>query len=297
MRDSAKLNSTSLCLRGVVLLLVTLCVMTTGARAERQKIARALKPELQNKNLVLRGFYKGEELRYHSDGSLANKAAQGYWSSDGLIHIAAVSEKKHLLQLKGTRVISIFDAKTKCFQNAITDAQVQIDIELNPKWRDATPVRALLNQIFGFGIGTLQAYVPDYWQSWFTGEATQMPNGEWKFVSAASKTTVATDDAKIAEGTKLYKVGERTSAPRVIFAPDPEYTFVAKTFHLSGTSILWVIVAPDGKAADIQVQQPLGGGLDDQAVAIVRRWKFKPAMRGGQPVAVQINIEVDFKLY
>jgi protein TonB len=38
-------------------------------------------------------------------------------------------------------------------------------------------------------------------------------------------------------------------------------------------------------------------GLDEQAVEAVRKWKLEPAKQNGVPVAVQVNIEVNFRLY
>ena len=52
----------------------------------------------------------------------------------------------------------------------------------------------------------------------------------------------------------------------------------------------------DGRAKDIQVLNGLGLGLDEQAVMAIQRWKFKPGERDGVPVAVQAQIEVNFRL-
>jgi TPR repeat protein len=38
-------------------------------------------------------------------------------------------------------------------------------------------------------------------------------------------------------------------------------------------------------------------GLDEEAIEAVNSWRFKPAMKGDAPVAVQINVEVNFHLY
>ena len=48
---------------------------------------------------------------------------------------------------------------------------------------------------------------------------------------------------------------------------------------------------------EISVRRSLGMGLDEKAVEAVRRWKFDPAKKDGQAVAVQISIEVNFRLY
>jgi TonB family protein len=38
-------------------------------------------------------------------------------------------------------------------------------------------------------------------------------------------------------------------------------------------------------------------GLDEKALEAVRQWRFDPATQDGQPVAVLVNIEVNFRLY
>jgi hypothetical protein len=37
-------------------------------------------------------------------------------------------------------------------------------------------------------------------------------------------------------------------------------------------------------------------GLDEESIEAVRTWRFKPAMKDGQPVAVQINVETSFRM-
>ena len=94
-----------------------------------------------------------------------------------------------------------------------------------------------------------------------------------------------------------YRVGGGVSAPRVLYAPDPEYSEEARKAKYQGTVVLWVVVGPDGRTKDIRVQRSLGLGLDEKALEAVRNWKFEPARKDGQPVAVQINVEVNFRLY
>lgn len=98
-------------------------------------------------------------------------------------------------------------------------------------------------------------------------------------------------------GGGAFRVGGGVSAPRAVDTPDPEYSEEARKAKYQGTCVLWLIVGPDGKPRDIKVARALGMGLDEKAIEAVRNWKFEPAMKDGKPVAVQINVEVNFRLY
>lgn len=98
-------------------------------------------------------------------------------------------------------------------------------------------------------------------------------------------------------GGGLYRVGGGVSAPRTLYSPDPEYSEEARKAKYQGTVVLWLIVGPDGRPRDIHIARSVGMGLDEKALEAVRTWRFEPARKDGQPVAVQINVEVIFRLY
>ncbi len=98
-------------------------------------------------------------------------------------------------------------------------------------------------------------------------------------------------------GGGVFRVGGGVSAPRILEQPDPEYSEEARKAKYQGTVVLWLIVGADGKPRDIKVARSLGMGLDQKAVEAVRKWVFEPAKKDNQPVAVQINVEVNFRLY
>lgn len=87
------------------------------------------------------------------------------------------------------------------------------------------------------------------------------------------------------------------TAPHPIYTPDPDYSDDARRSKLQGAVILWMVIGPDGRPRNIRVQQQLGMGLDEKALEAVSKWRFQPATLNGQPVAVQINVEVSFRLY
>jgi periplasmic protein TonB len=98
-------------------------------------------------------------------------------------------------------------------------------------------------------------------------------------------------------GGGVFRVGGGVSAPRPIYDPDPDYSEEARKAHWQGTVLLTVVVGPDGKVHDAHVARTLGLGLDEKAIEAVKQWKFDPARRNGQAVAVQVNIEVNFHMY
>ncbi len=102
-------------------------------------------------------------------------------------------------------------------------------------------------------------------------------------------------DAGIGGGA--YTVGRGVRAPRAIDDPEPEYSDEARKMKHEGTVILSLIVDAEGRARNIHVARSLGMGLDEKAIEAVKKWKFEPGKKDGQPVAVQVNVEVNFRLY
>ena len=94
-----------------------------------------------------------------------------------------------------------------------------------------------------------------------------------------------------------YRVGGGVSAPKPLYTPDPEYSEEARKAKYQGVVVLWLVIGPDGRPREIKIARPLGMGLDQKAVEAVRTWRFDPARKDGQPVAVQMNVEVSFRLY
>ena len=98
-------------------------------------------------------------------------------------------------------------------------------------------------------------------------------------------------------GGGAYRVGGGVTAPKAISAPDPEYSADARLAAYECTSVLYLVLSPQGVPRDIRVARSCDLGLDEEAIVAVRKWKFEPSTKDGVPVAVQINVEVTFHLY
>jgi periplasmic protein TonB len=98
-------------------------------------------------------------------------------------------------------------------------------------------------------------------------------------------------------GGGIFTVGGGVRAPRAIYKPDPEYSPEARQAKYQGTVVLSLIVRPDGTAHGLRVVRSLGMGLDEKAIEAVQQWRFEPARKDGKPVAVAVEVEVNFHLF
>lgn len=92
--------------------------------------------------------------------------------------------------------------------------------------------------------------------------------------------------------------GPGVTTPVVIQQVKPQYTADAMRAKMQGSVWLECVVLPDGTVGDVRVTRSLDQrfGLDQEAIAAARRWRFKPGLMNGQPVPVLITIELTFTL-
>lgn len=99
-------------------------------------------------------------------------------------------------------------------------------------------------------------------------------------------------------GGGAYRPGNDVSWPRLLFEKKPSYTADAMRAKVQGVVEVEALILPDGTVAEARITRSLDPtfGLDREALIAVRQWKFSPATRRGQPVAVLVPIEVSFTL-
>jgi TonB family protein len=98
-------------------------------------------------------------------------------------------------------------------------------------------------------------------------------------------------------GGGIMSVGGGVSAPLLVHSIEPGFTEQARQANYQGTVSVQLIVDSQGNPQDVRVARHLGMGLDEKAVEAVRQYRFRPAMYQGHPVAVQMIVEVDFRLH
>ena len=75
----------------------------------------------------------------------------------------------------------------------------------------------------------------------------------------------------------------------------PVYPDLARISHVQGAVVLECVIEADGSVTSIRVVQgtPL---LDEAAVSAVRQWRYRPTYLNGEPIAVIMNVTVEFRL-
>ncbi len=87
-------------------------------------------------------------------------------------------------------------------------------------------------------------------------------------------------------------MGPGVTPPRVVRQVQPEHP--TKGFRISGTVGIGLIVSSAGEPKDVHVVKSLEKDVDQSAVDAVQKWRFEPARKDGQPVAVKVSVEIRF---
>ena len=137
-------------------------------------------------------------------------------------------------------------------------------------------------------------------------EVTTPPQGFPRYIPASAVSQQAGKFVPFGDDSRIQDKGapdcpvppeRNVTPPRVIFMPDPPYSEQARKKKIQGVVVLSLTVGVDGNTHDITVDRGLGYGLDEKAVETVSQWKFKPALKDGEPIERRINVEVNFRLY
>ena len=95
---------------------------------------------------------------------------------------------------------------------------------------------------------------------------------------------------------QVLQVGGSLVPPVAIHMANPKYSKEAREAKFSGQVVVSIIVGTDGEPHNVHILRGVGMGLDEEAMKAVKQYKFKPAMQNGKPVAVYVNVQVNFQI-
>ncbi|HEX3185723.1 MAG TPA: energy transducer TonB [Pyrinomonadaceae bacterium] len=139
------------------------------------------------------------------------------------------------------------------------------------------------NRGLGVGSGNGPGYGP--------GEKGNMGDGSNE--QGCCGTSGGSDDGY----NRTFRGNEVDQRARLLSKPEPQYTEEARRNQLSGTVTLRVIFSSAGEVVQIHALRTLPFGLTEKAIAAARLIKFVPAIKGGRPVSVHMQLEYNFNLY
>lgn len=262
-----------------------LLLLLTPALLHAQSTETDLKARLLHQPLYLRGLWHDNNLHFDLAGHLLGASAPVSFTIAG-IEISKLQLTATGLTLEGRRVgLEFKDYIPKRVGLSvggplITHAE-RMHLEIDASFtRDYT---SALNAIFAFDLSDLVPMLPPWWKPYADQHLQpQLPGGK---------------TATPAIPTGIAQVGKSILAPQVIKAPEPEFSQSARSQKYAGNSLIYLVVAATGEPGRSYILKPAGLGLDEMALAAVKQYQFKPATENGNPVAVEINVEVNFRIF
>lgn len=287
-----------------------------------------LRQALLGKHLFLRGLWLSDDLHFSRTGALVGPSAlgsftlcdveidkvrlterrlelegarygvhfedEGDWTeqASAFDRIRITPKKKHLLIVIDRQlVVSPKKEKKHARRDEVAQPGPQPQAQTSPASAQsgaaasettnpaaaAALLRADLDRIFAPSLDArMIAAMPDYWQYFY--------NAQLKHQSIEP-----TDP-------NIVHPGAGVAGPTLVHNIAPPSNDYAQRAQVAGVASYKVILGPDGKPLAIAVYRPIGFGLDENAVAAIRKAAFAPARRDGKPVASVIDMVVVFRI-
>ncbi len=104
-------------------------------------------------------------------------------------------------------------------------------------------------------------------------------------------------DAGAVSGAGLFELAEVDSVPQAIVQMRPFYPAHARRRRIEGEVTVLFTVNTEGRTGDIRVVASTPDDVfTEAATRAVGRWRFTPAMKDGEPVAVRVRQAIRFKM-
>jgi TonB family protein len=265
------------------------------------EVEKQFQSQYVGKILTFRHTYAGDKLWFAADGQLLDKATNSPWTLSGQLQVTQLTIDENAIEIHGKRIFLFFDPETRKFcdirearkkqketANLFGDLEefdvekdraVEIDIALPLHWTDAKAFRSAIETVFLGPSEPITSVVPEFLLVYFGKQNVKLEK-------------LPNTDIPIYEAKQAGVI-----PPKAIYSPEPEYSEVARRAKYSASLTVMIVVGPDGTVKNIQITEPAGLGLDEQAAQTMSTWKFKPGEKDGKPVAVRVYMDICFDLH
>lgn len=235
--------------------------------------------------------------QYDSQGNSPTASALGPWTIYGRMQIKNIKLEKTRVIVEGQRIGMEFDRAAKILVPVPLKDKIKLEISLAQPLDSADQAHTVLSYVFAFSKDDFLASVPALWRQYLTDnlESYADDGSQLLFKPFRPVNPPARKTEEPVNG--VYHVGNGVTFPKRTFTPEPDYSPTARAEKFRATLVLRVVVDDSGAVRNVGLAMPAGLGLDEEAERTVATWKFEPALRNGQPVAVEISVEMSFNLY
>lgn len=297
--------------------------LSWGAPASGQSAEQEIAARLIGRPLYLQGLWAGDDIKFKADGQPETATEMVPFTEAG-IDVTSVTLKDGELMIEGQRMALEFvstdtiervPAKARHYNGRM---RLEIESDASGDYSKA------LDAIFTSDLTKLIPSLPPYWQSYAKDHFCKLmlvkqKSKEKKHNKVAADSTAlnatgqATGEspsvptcwdgpmpASAADGrpkAKAKHVGGSVKPPKVLKSFDPSYTPLARALGYSGKVEVYFIVGSDGSVSHVSIVRPVGLGLDEVAAATAEKYRFAPATQDGNPVAVDLYMDVNFQIF
>jgi TonB family protein len=238
------------------------------AVAHADSFSDGLNQDYQKHILGVRYPIHGGTQEFDSDGHPINAGVAQEWEIYGGILIDNVSLKNDQLRVEGMRVAPSDRVENGKPVLIPLGKKLNFDIHLDHPLASMDEARKVLSSVFYLDEKDVEHRKPELRR---TRDST--------------------------ENQTVSGVGDMRGRPRPVYQSEPEFSEAARKAKFQGVVSLNVVVDTSGTISDMKIERGLGLGLDEEAFACLKKWRFTPPTRKGEPVNMRVHVEIDFHLY
>lgn len=216
------------------------------------------------------------DLHFDSMGAPIGAPDSCPWTACSALMATDVAIAGNTLVISGNRAVVIYDRDSRSMVPLPISRKFTLSLALPPTM-DATQLMKAVGKIFDSG--DMDQKLRDYWRPSDAGSPDPCISG-WLSNRVAYRFDCA---------------GMKT--PKATYTPHPDYPEIARQKGVTaGGDALNVVVNEQGFPEVIEITNKAGAGFDISAIEAMSEWKFKAAIRNGEPVPCSIPVEFGFQL-
>jgi len=264
-------------------LAVSLIVAAVAVPVAHGDLQRELRQTYTGKLLSLRTPSNLDVLHFDQEGRAARPSEGEPWTTCSLFKVRKIGVNFAEIVIEGERLAVVLspDAVKKLLLVEL-DRPVHVTIDLPPRVRTLADSKSILLRVFA--PGDLVARMTSAWRS------------EVDLNRNLVDVSRATPDGRIgvlAQNRPVYLGDTLPTPPVPIYKPVPTVPFKKHHKKSGGACRVRMVVNERGFPEILEVLQQLRQGLDNQLLAAVSQWRFKPAKRENLPVAAMLTVDVN----